>query len=366
MKFENTTDFKNIVLNNIPLIDVRSPIEFVKGAFETSVNLPIMTNEERHLVGICYKEKGNEEAVKLGHKLVSGNVKVDRLNAWKLFIEENPSAMIYCFRGGSRSTISQEWISTYLGMDIIKLEGGYKAFRNYLINELSPSVQTSKPIILAGLTGTGKTTLVKELKNSIDLEGLANHRGSAFGGHTTPQPTQINFENKLAYELIKHRSKGYTHIILEDEGGNVGTNFIPKPLARYFSLGDLVVIEASLEDRITVTLNEYVINSQKEYITEYKSEELGLSKWFNYISNSISRVKKKLGGDRFKQIYSCFETAYEAQIKTGDFSLHREWIKFFLSDYYDPMYQYQLDTTTNKILFKGSYNEVSQFLKNYL
>ncbi|MGL5354442.1 MAG: tRNA 2-selenouridine(34) synthase MnmH, partial [Clostridium sp.] len=299
MKLETTTDFQNIVLNNVPLIDTRAPIEFIKGAFENSVNLPIMTDEERHLVGICYKEKGNEEAVKLGHKLVCGDIKEERLNGWKLFIENNPNAMIYCFRGGSRSTISQEWISTYLGKDIIKLNGGYKAFRNYLINELSPEAQTSKPIILAGLTGTGKTNLLKELENSIDLERIANHRGSAFGGHTTPQPTQINFENNLAYELIKHRSKGYSHIILEDEGGNVGANFIPKPLAAYFKSGDLVIIESSLEDRVSITLNEYVINSQKEYITAYKSEELGLLEWFNYIANSITRVKKKLGGDRF-------------------------------------------------------------------
>lgn len=366
MKSQTTNDFKNIVLNNIPLIDVRAPIEFNKGAFASSVNLPIMTDKERHLVGICYKEKGNEEAVKLGHKLVSGLVKEERLNAWSSFIENNPESMIYCFRGGSRSTISQEWIFKYLEKEIIKLHGGYKAFRNYLINELDPEAQKSKPIILTGLTGTGKTILLNKLENSIDLEGIANHRGSAFGAHITPQPTQINFENNLAYELIKHREKGYSHLILEDEGANVGTSYIPKPLAGYFNNGNLVVIESPLEERIQVTLNEYVINSQAEYIKCYGNEELGLKEWFNYISNSITRVKKRLGGDRFKQIYSYFEEAFETQLNTGNLEAHRDWIKCFLADYYDPMYQFQLDTTTKKILYKGSYGDVLSFLKTSL
>ena len=113
MTFKTTSDFKNIVLEDIPLIDVRAPIEFKKGAFINSINLPIMNDEERHLVGICYKEKGNLEAVKLGHELVSGNIKDERIKSWESFINKNPKSMIYCFRGGSRSSISQEWIEKY-------------------------------------------------------------------------------------------------------------------------------------------------------------------------------------------------------------------------------------------------------------
>ncbi len=364
MTFKTTSDFKNIVLEDIPLIDVRAPIEFKKGAFINSINLPIMNDEERHLVGICYKEKGNHDAVKLGHELVSGNIKDERIKSWESFINKNPKSMIYCFRGGSRSSISQEWIEKYAGKEIVKLEGGYKAFRNYLIDELDAEVQSSKPIVLAGFTGTGKTILLNELENSIDLEGLANHRGSTFGRHTTPQPTQINFENALACKLIKHRAKGYSHIILEDEGGNVGLNFIPKPLATYFNAGDLVVLEAPLEERINVTLQEYVINSQSEYIAHYCDEALGLQEWFNYMSNSIIRVKKRLGMERFTQIYTYFEKAYANQLKTGIYDFHQDWIKLFLTDYYDPMYKHQLDTTTKKILFRGNNSDVLEYLKS--
>ncbi|MDZ4956979.1 tRNA 2-selenouridine(34) synthase MnmH, partial [Clostridium perfringens] len=184
-------------------------IEYEKGAFLNSFNFPILNNEERHIIGICYKEKGNEEATKLGYKLVSGKIKDERVNSWVTFIKDNPNAMLYCFRGGSRSRIAQEWITDALDREIYRLEGGYKAFRNYLIDSLAPENQSYKPIILTGFTGSGKTIILNKLKNSIDLEGLANHRGSSFGAHITPQPSQIDFENKLAYSLIKHKEKAF-------------------------------------------------------------------------------------------------------------------------------------------------------------
>ncbi|MCJ7765819.1 MAG: tRNA 2-selenouridine(34) synthase MnmH, partial [Thiovulaceae bacterium] len=130
-----SSDFRSIVLNRTPLIDVRAPVEFDNGAFSNTVNLPLMNDEERRLVGICYKKSGNEEAVKLGHKLVSGRIKEERLGAWSDFIASHPDALLYCFRGGERSKISQEWLSG-AGTKIIRLKGGYKAFRNYLITEL--------------------------------------------------------------------------------------------------------------------------------------------------------------------------------------------------------------------------------------
>ena len=364
MSLRTTDEFKSIVINKTPLIDVRSPIEFKKGAFINAVNLPIMNDEERHLVGIYYKEKGTDEAVKLGHKLVSGDIKASRINAWKSFIEDNPQSIIYCFRGGSRSTIAQQWIKEFAGIEITKLEGGQKAFRNYLINELHHSAQKAKPITLAGFTGTGKTILLKKLENSIDLEGIANHRGSSFGRYSTPQPTQINFENNIAYELISHRERGYSHIILEDEGKNIGVNFIPKPLDEYFNNGDLVVLEAPLEERINLTLQEYVINSQLEYIKISESKEEGLTEWFNYISDSMTKLKRRLGGERFSQIYSYFERAYNHQLKTGSYKLHNDWIHFFLTDYYDPMYKHQLDTTSRKIIFRGNSSDVLEYLKS--
>ncbi|MEA1988710.1 MAG: rhodanese-like domain-containing protein, partial [Pseudomonadota bacterium] len=128
-------DFKSIVLNKTPLIDVRAPVEFLQGAFFTASNLPLMNDEERHKVGVCYKQNGNAAAVKLGHQLVNEKTRASRLESWAAFMDANPDALLYCFRGGMRSKISQQWLKE-CGREIVRLKGGYKAFRRYLIDYL--------------------------------------------------------------------------------------------------------------------------------------------------------------------------------------------------------------------------------------
>ena len=357
-----TKDFKRIVIENLPLLDVRAEVEFEKGNFLNSTNLPILNNEERHIIGICYKEKGNEEATKLGYELVSGKIKEERLNSWIKYISEKPETIIYCFRGGSRSRIAQEWITNEIKLDVPRIEGGYKTFRNYLIDEMALEKQSYKPIILTGYTGASKTTLINKLANGLDLEGLANHRGSSFGSHIKSQPSQIDFENNLAYKIIQLKEKNFNNIIIEDEGKNIGKNFIPKPLQEHFSSGKYVVLDSSLEERISNTLKEYVIDSQKEYIDFYGEE--GLEKWFTYIQESMNRVKKRFGGDKLNQVIKDLEKAYNHQLSTNNFDLHRDWIEKFLKDYYDPLYKKSIKTSPESLLFKGNYNEVLEFLQN--
>ena len=364
-KDKQTSEFKEIVLNNIPLIDVRAPIEYEKGAFFNSINIPILNNEERHIIGICYKEKGNEEATKLGYKLVSGKIKENRLNSWINFIKANPNAILYCFRGGSRSRIAQEWIVETLKEDIFRLRGGYKAFRNYLIENLSVENQNYTPIILTGYTGSGKTKILKKINNSIDLEGIANHRGSSFGSHVSPQPTQINFENNLAYDLIKKQNKNFQHLIFEDEGRNIGKNFIPQDFYNFFHSGKKILVSSTIEERIENTLIEYVVDAQKEYIKVYGVED-GLTEWFNYIYSSMERLKKKLGGDRFKKVLDELNFAYKTQLSTEKIEYHKYWIELFLKEYYDPMYSYTLqkDKDNNKIIFEGNSTDIIEYLKS--
>ena len=257
-------DFKSIVLNNTPLIDVRAPIEYQKGAFTNSVNLPLMNNEERHLIGIKYKDKVNADALKLGHKLVKEDVKDNRLNAWLTFKTQHPDALLYCFRGGQRSKISQEWMKES-GKDIVRLKGGYKAFRSYLMQEIEESTKRFKPIIIGGRTGSGKTILLQNIKNAIDLEALANHRGSTFGRKTIPQPTQINFENALAYDLIQKLDRGFEKLFFEDEGKYVGSVYIPKEFAEYLSHAPIIILETPDDERINITFDEYFVQAQKSY-----------------------------------------------------------------------------------------------------
>ncbi|HHX60073.1 MAG TPA: tRNA 2-selenouridine(34) synthase MnmH [Epulopiscium sp.] len=363
MKTVVYNDFEKIVLNQTPLIDVRAPIEFKKGAFINTVNLPLMNDEERHLVGICYKEKGNEEAVKLGYELVSGDIRQARITAWQNHIKNNPETMIYCFRGGQRSQISQEWIKEATGEQILRLDGGYKAFRNYLMEQLEPSALISTPILLGGCTGSGKTILLKKLKNAIDLEGIANHRGSSFGSKITPQPTPINFENNLAYALINHKHQGFKNMILEDEGRNVGARFLPQPLAAHFHSGNLVVLKVPIEERVEITMDEYVYQSQEDYCQVY-ADEVALSQWADYIRESVMKIKKRFGEESCKEILAVFEQAYQEQLRTGSPKKHRDWIEIMLRDYYDPMYNYQIQKTTHEIIFEGNTNEVLEFLKS--
>ena len=110
------------------MIDVRAPIEFASGALPSAVNLPLMSNEERHRVGICYKEQGQAAAIKLGHSLVTGALKDQRIDAWRAFMAENPSAVLYCARGVLRSQLSQDWLAD-AGIICPKVEGGFKSLR---------------------------------------------------------------------------------------------------------------------------------------------------------------------------------------------------------------------------------------------
>lgn len=359
---QSSNEFKRIVLDRIPLIDVRAPIEFERGAFPTAVNLPLMDDEERRLVGICYKEKGQEAAIKLGYQLVSDEIRVRRIEAWKEQLFEHPDSMLYCFRGGLRSRISQAWMEEATGKPIVRLEGGYKAFRQFLLNELEPVNVRCKPIVLSGYTGAGKTRVIQQLEQGLDLERIGNHRGSAFGGTLVPQPSQIDFEHRLAFDLIALQQKGYNHIVIENEGRNVGKCYLPNDLAAYFSQGDVVLLETPLNDRVLLTYQEYVLETQTLYADRFG--EAGLQTWFEMIKSSLIRIQRRLGDERYRRVYNLLVFAMEEQKRSKDARLHQEWIEVLLKEYYDPMYLHQMKKINTNILFTGNFEEVLAFLQN--
>lgn len=356
-------DFKSIVLNNTPLIDVRAPIEFKKGAFLNAINLPIMSDEERHEVGICYKNRGNAKAVELGHELVSGAIKEQRVQAWLDFMDANPDALLYCFRGGQRSKIAQQWIGER-GREIVRLKGGYKAFRGYLLRELEGSCEHFKPIILGGRTGSGKTIELKKMQNAIDLEGLANHRGSSFGQKITPQTSQINFENNLTYKLIQKREEGFGTLVFEDEGKHIGSVFMPDSFTPVMSNSPLVILETPLDERIEITLNEYVIEAQKAY--EGAGFTDALSAWQESIENAMYRIKRRLGNQKYSEVLAIFEEALQEQKRSGSFEKYKEWVEYLLSEYYDPMYDYQIQKRAHLVAFRGGAKEVHEYIMSII
>ncbi len=355
-----SSDFRSIVLNNTALIDVRAPVEFEKGAFPFARNFPLMTNEERHLVGIKYKQEGHDEALRLGHTLVNSETKTMRVKAWTDFIDENPDAKLYCFRGGERSKISQEWIAETQN-EIVRLKGGYKAFRSYLMEETERSVEHFKAYIIGGRTGSGKTILLNRLENEIDLEGLANHRGSSFGRKVVEQPTQIAFENALAYDLIQKLNKGFDTLVFEDESEYIGSLYVPKTLTNFLSLAPLIILETSSKERIEITFDEYIVKAQESYKEIYADDFL--QKWNESIQAAMSRIMRRLGGERYKVLCQIFDAALEEQKTFDSLEKYKVWISYLLVEYYDPMYDYQIEKNKERIIFRGSAQEVEAFLK---
>ena len=132
-KIEDITDFHHLFINDIPILDLRAPIEFAQGAFSSAVNLPLMSDSERQKVGTCYKKHGQEAAISLGNKLVSGEKKEQRLLSWKTFIENNPEGYLYCFRGGLRSRTVQGWLSD-AGIEYPLIKGGYNILSSKIIH----------------------------------------------------------------------------------------------------------------------------------------------------------------------------------------------------------------------------------------
>jgi len=357
-ELEQTSSFKDIVLNETPLIDIRAPVEFAKGAFRNAINLPIMNDEERRVVGIAYKKQGNNAAMKLGHKLVSGTLKEQRVQAWCDAVKANPQALLYCFRGGSRSGISQEWLSS-VGVDIVRLKGGYKAFRNFLMQEIEDAPKHFKPIVIGGRTGSGKTLLLHKMQNSIDFEGLANHRGSSFGRQISEQPSQIDFENSLAYELIQKIDSGYRGLVFEDEGKAVGKRYIPPTLANYLKNAPLYILETSKAERVEITFDEYVLGAQKDYAKEYEN---GIDLWSSDMQESMLRICKRLGLERYKALDALFVDALKGQKEANTLEGHKVWIEYLLSEYYDPMYDYQIQKSAERVVMRGSDEELLEYL----
>ncbi|MEB8432070.1 tRNA 2-selenouridine(34) synthase MnmH [Cocleimonas sp. KMM 6892] len=361
-KVNNLTD---IFVNDIPLLDVRAPVEFKQGAFPSSVNIPLMNDAEREAVGIRYKEQGQDSAIVLGSKLVTPEIRAKRTQKWNRFFSNNPNGVLYCFRGGLRSQISQQWIADSLTegqQPFPRVDGGYKAMRTFLIQSIERISQKIPVIVLGGRTGSGKTRLLKRLPNSIDLEGLANHRGSAFGPTATPQPTPINFENALAVQLLKAEAAGHKFLVVEDEARNVGSVGIPQAFFDVMQTSKLVMLEVSQEERNKVSIEEYILDTQHSF-NEVYGEELGAEKLSEHLINSLGKIQKRLGGVRYKEALTQMEEAITLRNKTGSVEGFIPLVKSLLIDYYDPMYDYQSAKKKERISFKGSYDEVISYLK---
>jgi len=335
------------LLSSYKNIDLRSEKEFHKGTIPGSVNIPILSNDEFENVGKEYKNKGQEAAINLGLQLVKGDLKNKRIDAWKNHLNNNPGCFIFCYRGGLRSKIAQEWLEKE-NIIVQRISGGYKNFRSNILDEhVNSKYDINKWMIIGGLTGSGKTALLSQFKETIDLEKIANHRGSAFGKNISPQPSQADFENELTLKYINH---SHSNILLEDESRSIGRVTLPGTWYEKMQSSKLVVLKISTDERVNNILDEYVLQILK---TSNNVQEL-----LNQYLFSLEKIKKRLGDKLFKEISDLMIKAF----KMNHLDSHKKWISKLLIGYYDPMYNYKLKLRKEYIVHIG--DDISCF--NYL
>lgn len=305
----------------IRVIDVRSPKEFETGHIPGAHNIPIFSNEERAIVGTKYKQEGREPAILVGLEIVGSKLRNFADTARKL--SKDNQLLVHCWRGGMRSS-SMAWLFEMAGIKTYILEGGYKAFRNYGKSQLAAS---KKLIILGGLTGSGKTETLLKIKEHgeqvVDLEGLAHHKGSAFGAlGQEPQSTNEQFENNLIYEWLSlDISKP---IWLEDESHSIGSNWIPNELFSTMRESPVVKMELNKEERIKRLVNEYAGFDAK------------------FLENCILKIGKKLGGQNVKAAMESLENGDLGRV--ADITLV----------YYDKSYGHGLYTRSENSIYPVS------------
>ena len=333
-----------------PLVDVRAPGEFNQAHLPHSINLPILNDEERHQVGLTYKRLGNVAATELGHQLVSGEVRQQRIEAWANVFNQQSDARLICWRGGARSRIAQSWLNE-LGIPAQRIPGGYKTLRQACLAVLEQTGQKHW-WVLGGKTGVGKTVAIGQIPSSIDLEGIARHRGSAFGsypdaqGHSVEQPAQATFENLLAYAWLQLAS---AQIVVEDESRMIGRTALPKTWHEAMHTAPLVLIDATLEERSAHIYQEYV----EQPLAAGTSPTL----LKHHLQKSLQKISRRLGGQLHQQIHAQLTQAFDERAD------HTEWITSLLSQYYDPMYEYQLQKKTARVVFQGSLESAVEYLK---
>ena len=353
-------NYRQLLLDDIPMIDVRAPVEFVNGALPSSINLPLISDDERHQVGLRYKNNGQQSAIELGHQLVHGEIKQQRLQAWQDFMQANPNGVLYCARGGLRSQLTQEWLAE-AGVECPKVEGGYKSLRGFLYEYLMDYCANNMFTIVSGMTGTGKTEIIKTMPNGLDLEGAANHKGSSFGRPLDKQPAQIDFENRIAIDLLKVEDRHpRSMVVLEDESRNIGARHIPHYFADRMAQSQFVVIDMDFEERLERLWQEYVVERYLKTMAYFGAR--GEQEFARYLRESLLRVQKRLGGQRTRELQASMDASLKVQHQ-DNFAGHRHWLTVITKEYYDPMYSYQLEKKKELVVFRGPREEVVEWLQ---
>jgi tRNA 2-selenouridine synthase len=316
MTIQKINILKFLELSEItPIVDVRSPSEFNSGHIPGAFNIPLFDDKERAAVGTKYKKEGRLPAILEGLKY-SGPAMSSKLEK-ALKIAQKGRIMVHCWRGGMRSE-AMAWLFSLGGIETEVLEGGYKSYRHHILESLSVK---RKMIVLGGMTGSSKTHILRYLKTSgqqvVDLEGLANHKGSAFGALGQPaQPSTEHFANILFNDLKQITED--LPVWIEDESRNIGSIFIPDGFYLNMQDSPSVILRMDLGIRLPRLLKEY---------STFSPESL---------KASILRISRRLGGESTSSAINAVET--------GDLAKAIEIVLY----YYDKAYQFGLKKKISK------------------
>ena len=294
-------------LLEVPILDVRSPVEFDKGHITGALNIPLFTDEERSRIGTLYKQKGRIPAIQKGLEFVGPKMKEMAEGARSLAVGER--LKVYCWRGGMRSE-KMSWLFELVGLKCFVLKGGFKAYRNQLLKDFK---DLKNLIVLQGPTGSGKTAVLSVLSQKgeqvIDLEEFACHRGSAFGHiGMNEQPSSMQFQNDLHSEIMKLDKN--RRIWIESESLSIGKVYLPESL--WESINHAPVIELSIPKKVRI----------QRLVNEYGNFEL------SQLQQSTQKIAKKFGHKNVKDVMGFLE---EGDLKNA---------AALLLDYYDKSYNF--------------------------
>lgn len=336
IEYEETLQFKN------PLyIDLRSESEYLKSTIPNSINMPILNDEERKEVGILYDSGEHEKAKEIGIEAASAKL----LDYFKIVSTHghDRDIVLYCSRGGYRSTVLFNFLKS-LDERVYKLNFGYKGYRHFIIEELPRQVERFKFVNINGYTGTGKTEVLEELEvlgaQVLNLEALASHRGSSFGGvGLEEQPTQKMFESLLFEKL--HSFKDGT-VFVESESIKIGKLSVPKFLYDAYALSDAqVLITSTIEARVERIKNEYVHTEDSSFVEE--------------ILQSLDELHKYISDQRFEK--------YENLIRSGEYEIV---IRELIEKYYDQNYSIKKSEFKLEIDNRNSKDTAKKILEYFI
>lgn len=305
-----------------PVVDVRAPLEYKQGHIPGAVNIPLFDDHERKVVGTTYKQVNREAAMYAGLEF-AGKKLVQLAKEGERLAGKNKTLLVHCWRGGMRSK-SMVWLFETIGISCYLLDGGYKSFRRYARVVLATPLNL---LVIGGRTGSGKTAILHHLEKLgeqvIDLEGLAHHKGSAFGAlGESDQPTTEQYENELCRTILPLDKKKVTWI--EDESRNVGKCVIPGELFTRMRESEIVFLDIARDLRAKHLVGDYA---------KYEQDA---------IRACVLKIEKRLGGYRTREALEAIDR--EDYYQTAMITLH----------YYDKAYLYSLKKNHKQYLILSS------------